>query len=143
VAEINYFVESMPALYLIIFKTPFFKKMAHWGFLLPNEGNCSDIVSVKKAALHSKRTEIDYNTLTTDIERNIASYHPLNINIEIYTLNQVCQNVSRNRHFDLFSRNCQHWVLEVLEELVRVLNISTGREILNRVRALPHMCAEE
>ena len=133
----------MPTLHLIIFKTPFFQSTAHWALLLPADivgfNYFGDVFDVKKTALISKKTEFARYNFTREIQNNVGEYHSLNFDVEHYTLNQICQNVSKDRPFDLVTRNCQHWVIEVVEELVDHLNVERGDEIVNWLKALPHM----
>ena len=127
---------SMPTLHLIIFKTAWYgiKSTAHWALLLPAEQvtpHCfGRVFDVQKPTLMSNETQYSNYHFTPEVRDNVDVYHSLNIEVETYTVNQICQRVSKDRHFDLVTRNCQHWVCEVIEQLVEDLNIQGGNEIL-------------
>ena len=87
----------------------------------------------------SKETQYSMYDFTPEIRDNVDFYHSLKIDVETYIVNQICQKVSKERRFDLVTRNCQHWVCEVIEELVKDLNIPGGKEILSRVKKLPRI----
>lgn len=135
----------MPTLHLIIFKTPWygFKSTAHWALLLPENEvtpHCfGDVFDVKKPAIMSKETQYAMYDFTPEIRDNVDVYHSLKIDVETYVVNQTCQKVSKKRPFDLVTRNCQHWVIEVIEELVKDLNVPGGDDILSRVKMLPRI----
>lgn len=136
-------MEHRPNLHLIIFKTPFFKSLAHWALLLPSHEPkpvyVGWVFDIHKTAIKSKETEYARYGFTPEIEANVESYHSLNLDVDDYTLNQTCLKVSKDRPFDLVTQNCQHWVYEVIEELIQYLNVPGGDEILERVKALPQV----
>lgn len=135
----------MPILHLIIFKTPWYgiKHTAHWALLLPEEEvtpKCFGYVfDVQKPTIISKETRYSMYSFTPKIQGNVDVYHSLEIDVKAYDVNQICQKVSKERRFDLVTRNCQHWVCEVVEELVEDLDIPGGEEILSRVKSLPRI----
>lgn len=135
----------MPILHVIIFKTPWYgiKSMAHWALLLPEDevvpGYFGDVFDVQKPKFTSKETQYSNYNFTSEVRDNVDVYNSLKIDVEIYTLNQICQKVSKNRPFDLVTRNCQHWVCEVIEEVVKDLPIPERNEILSLVQRLPRM----
>jgi hypothetical protein len=117
--------------------------MAHWALLLPEiefTPYCfGSVFDVQKPAFASKETQYSNYDFTSETRNNVDDYHSLKIDVESYTLNQICQKVSKGRLFDLVTRNCQHWVCEVIEELVKDLNVPDGDEILSRVKRLPQI----
>jgi|SRR5271154_1659752 len=132
----------MPTLQLVIFKTPFSQKTAHWALLLLNGGAdpnfLGTIYSVKKTSLTSKKTEFIPQTYTPQLQKLVNTVS-LDIEVAHFDLSRTCTEVSLNRPFDLLNRNCQHWVYEVVELLVKRLNIVGGDEVLEKISNFPQM----
>ena len=150
----------MPNLHVLIYKPCRWflpRKASHWALLLLNEDVNSDDVNsddvksgdfnsddvgivfdVQKNAFKSKKTQfatLDFKKIRDNVHSAIA----LEIQVTEYQLNMICQDVSKNRPFHLLSRNCQHWVLEVIKRLVEELHISNGDEIIHNIKRLGHV----
>jgi len=126
----------MPTLRFLIFKQVLFEKfLAHWALFIPNKegGGQGVLFEVKK--WKSKRTHFwhrDFN------DREAAKYIRANIpipeiNVKPPEMNRVCHTVNKNRPFHLLNSNCQHWVFEVMERLIRDKGIRDGVEIFRRI----------
>src|SRR5579859_2367269 len=108
----------MPPLCLLVFKVPRLvpNRIAHWALYLPPEdGETGDgrIYSVKKAALSSKKTQLvvdEYDPYREDI----ISIPLPDINIGAAQLKAICDEVTKDRRFNLLNQNCQVWVAEVV-----------------------------
>jgi hypothetical protein len=136
----------MPTLQLVIFKTLLPQKAAHWGLLLLNGGadpNClGTLYAVKKTSFTSKKTEFTREAYTPQLQKSVDT-ESLDIEVAHFDLSRTCTEVTYNRPFDLLHRNCQHWVYEVVELLVKRLNIVGGDEVLEKIRNFPQMARRD
>ena len=125
----------MPDIYLVKFRQPPYSGVAaHWAIFvakqntayddrgLPIWGNLFHASKKKSNCLNLKlrNTEFDH----------VEEFHLLgspglwtwllleNTNVTPADVNLACHSVSLNREFNLFTRNCQDWVKEVLKSLV-------------------------
>jgi hypothetical protein len=126
----------MPTLRFLVFKQLLFQKfLAHWALFIPNrEGSAQGVLfEVKK--LKSKRTQFwhrDFNYLQE--AKHLRANIPIpEIKIKTPDMNRVCHRVNKNRPFHLLNSNCQHWVFEVMERIIREKGITNGVEIFGRI----------
>src|SRR5271170_3411146 len=130
----------MPTLHLIIFKPiPMFPVTAHWGLFLPyDEGDPDGLIyQVKKESFTSKKTE--FNATDFDPRLQFATFSSCTalpeITIKHHELSDICYKVSQGRPFNLITRNCQHWVLEVIQAVAMHLNMTTvGDRLIRRIK---------
>ena len=127
----------MPTLHLIIFSSiPMVPRFAHWGFFLPyEEGGTEGVIHhVKKRSFISNTTEYAAADLTPSISYTSCTPLP-EIIIKNHELSEICYRVSDGRPFHLLSRNCQHWVFEVIQAIATKFNIAAvGDTVINRIK---------
>src|SRR5437016_6173596 len=135
----------MPQLYLLIFEpTEWFypADAGHWALYVPSKEDefVGDAFEVKKASLITLQTQFGMMKAYLQVGWcGLQNYVPLEINIpSIAALNQICYGVTFKRPFNIVSKNCQHWVCEVLEKVIEKYDIRNGKEELRRVRAMGH-----
>jgi hypothetical protein len=131
---------KMTTLHLITFKSSSIapKATAHWALFLPDKqgGSIGILFAVKKRSLTSAKTEFQmyehYDANSSDVQ----STHALpEIVVSSSVLSSACHEVTYNRAFHFINSNCQHWVLEVIEELSR-REIVDGNHVLERLKKL-------
>jgi hypothetical protein len=128
----------MPTLHILRFKTSRMlpKNADHWGLFLPDGEDFSSgvVYDVHKRGPWSKKTVFQhrYIVLKSSSLRSFLSIPE--INIPAHVLSAACHEVTKNRPFRLVNHNCQHWVYEVLEDLIRRLGITPEDDLLNRIR---------
>jgi hypothetical protein len=135
----------MPRLYLLIFEpTEWYypDDAGHWALYVPSKEDetVGDAFEVKKASLVTFRTE--FGMIRAYLQNGwcgLRQYVPLNIDVpSIASLSQICYGVTEGRSFNIVTKNCQHWVCEVLEEVIKKYNILNGEAELRRVKAMGH-----
>src|ERR1700737_4320960 len=136
----------MPTLHLVIFKpwTILSKDADHWALFLPEkEGDPhGDFFGVKKNGYISKMTEFEHvehcdiqqlQEYTNEIRSIIALTE---LGVDRLVLLHICRDVTQDRPFDLITRNCQHWVCEVIKKLEKRLNVEQTINVLARIKGL-------
>jgi hypothetical protein len=133
----------MPTLHLIKFKPPIAllpKGTSHWALFLPHECEEGDseglLYSVKKESFTSTKTEFQRAKFDPQSASDVLSCIALTeICIKHVFLAAVCYQVSDGRPFHLISRNCQHWVYEVIEKLTMQSNMAdVGQKVIKRIK---------
>jgi hypothetical protein len=117
----------MPTLSLLIFKSPPLlpKRLSHWAFYLPpeDEQQCGRIYSVKKKEFSSEYTQLIYEPFDPGQDKSLLCIEIPSIGIERGQLLTICEEVTKDRRFNLMTRNCQDWVEEVIKKVEEDLNI--------------------
>lgn len=135
----------MPNLYLLIFEPTEWYYPAdagHWALYFPSKEDESvgDAVEVKKASLVNRRTQ--FGTIKAYLQIGwcgLQRYELLNIDVlSLAALTQICHGVTEGRPFNIVTKNCQHWVCEVLEKVIERYRIRNGEAELRRVKAMGH-----
>ena len=133
----------MPTLHLIKFKPPIAllpKGTSHWALFLPHECEEGDseglLYSVKKESFISTKTEFQRAKFDPRSASDVLSCMALTeICIKHAVLAEVCYEVSDGHPFNLISRNCQHWVYEVIEKLTIKSNMAdVGQKVIKRIK---------
>lgn len=128
----------MPTLRFLVFckRVLLQKFFAHWAFFIPNEEGSTQGVLFEVTKWESNRTHFwqrDFNYAEQDAKHVRANIPIHEINIMAHELNQACHRVNRDRPFHLLKSNCQHWVFQVMERLIRDKRITNGVEIFSRI----------
>jgi hypothetical protein len=132
----------MPQLHLLIYRPPAFfpARSGHWALFLPYEegGSVGYGLGVKKASFRTTQTQFEIFEASLEIGRDDLQRH---IKLQIYVngindLNVICHGVTQGRPFNLVTRNCQHWVCEVIEVVITRFNIPDGPAELARIKAM-------
>jgi hypothetical protein len=132
----------MPTLHLLRFKTlPILpKRTGHWALFLPDEegGSNGVVYSVQKRSLKSKKTQFSHREFNLQSSIGLLeSWIPLpEIDILPYKLSAACHDATKNRPFHLIKNNCQHWVCEVIENLISRFQIAEGTDVLHKIKSL-------
>lgn len=118
----------MPVLYLVIFEVTFPapKRTAHWALYLPPENpnaQAGQLYSVQKQSLSSSQTLFFNKEFIPEDERRASYIEIPGVNIAAANLLAICQEVANNRNFNLVTRNCQDWVLDVIKQVENELNL--------------------
>lgn len=133
----------MPTLRFLVFKMAMLPDaFAHWALFVPNEEGSAEgvLFEVQKRGVFMRKTQFHYREFDccasgAELRDNISIPE---ISVGLVMLNFACHAVTKNRPFHLRSRNCQHWVFEVIEYLVNAQRINNGQEILSRIVARGH-----
>src|SRR5579862_7863902 len=109
----------MPALHLVLFKQlPVFSRdTAHWALFLPNEdGEALGILfHITKESYVSWKTEYRQRNFSPRRSPELESIFAISeINVGKAALDAACQRVTRDRDFNIITKNCHHWVCEVV-----------------------------
>jgi len=133
----------MPTLHLIKFKPPLAglpKGTAHWAlFLLYDEQDSVGLLySVKKESFISNKTEFSVVDFDPQTASDVLSCVALTeISIKHHILSEICYKVSEGRPFNLISRNCQHWVCEVIEKISLATDTTeVGEKVIRRIKSM-------
>ena|SRR5437762_8221162 len=132
----------MPTLQLLIFKScPIAPKIAHWALFLPQyDGSPFGILySVKKTGFVSRNTQLSLLNLNPqdEYESDIQSMIAIpELDVQPYNVAMICRQVSEGRHFNLITQNCQHFICEVLNELLQLHNEGERDTVMRRIRNL-------
>lgn len=132
----------MPTLHILRFRASRWlpKNVGHWGLFLQDEGSATGVVfEVRKRTLTSKQTVFqhrDYDPQSSSLRSSLSIPE---IDIVPHVLSTACHAVTNNRPFHLVNYNCQHWVYEVIEDLIIRLQIADGANILNRIKKLGYL----
>jgi len=128
----------MPDLYLAIFEVAFLasKKTAHWALYLPpgDPNTCvGRLYGVKKENFSSSQTQFVTDSFDPQKEQGVL-YIPIpGVKIAEANLLAICQEVAENRKFNLVTRNCQDWVLDVIKQVEVALNLK-GIDVVSLAR---------
>ena len=114
----------MPTLHLILFKQlPVFSRdTAHWALFLPNEdGEASGILfHITKESCMSWKTEYRQKDFLPHPSPELESIFAISeINVSKAAVDAACQRVTHKRNFNIVTKNCHHWVCEVVDDLVQ------------------------
>jgi hypothetical protein len=118
----------MTQLYLLIYKQDLkgFKLPAmagHWVILLPYKegGSVGNGFGVNKQTMSLTAKYTQYAITEASLDDDLERYMPIEVTFEGGTgvLSRICTDVTHNRPFHFITRNCQHWVCEVLEKVVQ------------------------
>jgi hypothetical protein len=132
----------MPTPVLVVFKGPI-ANARHWAFFLPhddenNDGKLNDEGSLGHYYGVAKNSFVSMETAfllleATDEKVIVKRLELSEINISKLELSNVCLEVCQNRPFNLYGRNCQNFVCEVIERLYEDEGIGTDG-IFERMR---------
>lgn len=130
----------MPTLHLILFKQlPVFSRdTAHWALFLPKEdGEASGILfHITKESYVSWKTEYRQKNFVPRRSPELESIVAISeINISKVGLDAACQRVTHSRDFNIVTKNCRHWVCEVVDDLARTYQLGEV-DILGRIKNL-------
>ena len=136
-------VLRMPSLYLVKFEQiPYVDLAAHWAIFLPyvNSPFTANGIPILGDLFHASKEWGEcghyYNGNETRWERqtyfNLPSCPSVLDVLRLHNTDYVsdtmvfgaCDHVSQRRRFNIVSKNCQHWVLEVLGRLIEENYIS-------------------
>jgi hypothetical protein len=131
-------IDKMPSLHLLLFKQlPIFSRdTAHWALFLPDEdggakGMLFHIIKESYASQNTQYRSRAYSVCNSNDLKYTLAINEINVNVA--ALDQACQRATRGRPFHLISRNCQHWVCEVVGDLARRENLG-DIDVLGRMR---------
>lgn len=112
------------------------KSTAHWALFIPDqEGGSEGVVYSMRKAAFANKTQLHCSQITLGDMANLQSVIVVpEVKTCEYLLSAVCHEVNTGRSFNLITRNCQHWVFEVIERLVERQNIPEGEEVLTRIK---------
>ena len=115
-------------LHLVRFKQlPVFKRdTSHWALFLPYEDGKApgSLFHITKESYVSWKTEYRTKHFTPRQSADLESILAISeINVTVAALDAACQRVTADREFNILTKNCHHWVCEVVEDLVRVNNL--------------------
>ena len=129
----------MPPLYLLIVLPPFLvpNRMAHWALYLPahDKATTGQLYSVKKESLSSEITKSVNDYFDPETLKQKALIAIPGIWLGHAVLLQVCTEITDGRRFNLFTRNCQDWVEEVIARLEEKLGVYPRTNISALVRS--------
>jgi hypothetical protein len=129
----------MPQLYLLKFRQPpYVGVSAHWGLFLSYSDSLCNAMKPSTGYLYhatsqwtdclnlhlfmSEPRETPYERKSYDLS-NVSSlfdWWPVrDVDINDYEVHNACCQVSENRGFNVLTKNCQEWVKEVIQFLVR------------------------
>ena len=107
----------------------FAESTAHWSIFVFDEGNTDSgtLFHVKKESYYSGWT-IQYEQRRYSIRHSksankIIRRRYIDLEVTVAALDQACQRVSKNRSFNIISKNCHDWVQEVVDELTRAMGL--------------------
>ena len=118
---------SETTLHLLIFEIRYFpKSMSHWALFLPFEenGHKGRIASVRKHISLKRETLFEFTDFDTRTQQQMTKI-PLPLIIEETKLLDACHQVTKNRSFDFWVKNCQKWVCEVVERIEDDMRLET------------------
>ena len=127
----------MPKLMLLrLEQSPIFPNdTAHWTLFLPNIDGSSDgdLFHIVKDSFVTAETRYQNRGFSVQESQKLISGISLSeIDVSLDELDQACQRVTRNRTFNIVTNNCQHWVREVVDDLIRVLHLP-AIDVLDRM----------
>lgn len=128
----------MPTLYLLRFKAnPILpKRSGHWALFLPDEEASSKglIYTVRKRGFKSKKTQFSLHEFNLQSPKLESCCSIPEIDISPYKLSAACHDITKNRPFHLIKSNCQHWVQEVIENLINRIQTVDDVDVFDKIK---------